>query len=232
MLPPRSTVVSATLARLAPEPLPIVTPVIDHTPRDAAPNANVMFRPPDGGAWTPGVYRITVRWADSDGLHELSWHAELRAGPVREFPRLLAAARSWARYAGETGVILGTTEPLIGGPRSAVIRLVRLRPDDAAYPVGSDIGCGGTVIDGNPAILGFAYPDDQYASTVTARILRPFLRRGEQVVMTAAFGLGGLILVAPARRPILAPGTYRFTVGDGDGSRDYALCLDMQTFDD
>jgi hypothetical protein len=144
----------------------------------------------------------------------------------------LSAARSWARFAGADGVILGMAEPLVGGPRSAVIRLVRLRPDDAVYPVASGIGCGGTVIDGNPGILGFAYPDDHYASTASARILRPFLRRGDQVVMTAAFGLRGLILVAPARRPIVTPGTYRFTIGSSEEARDYVLCLGMETFDD
>jgi hypothetical protein len=235
MLPPGSVVQSARLERLPPAPLPGEPPRVEGLLDDAgrpAPPEYVLFAAPDGGPWAPGTYRLSVVWADADGLHDRSWHAELRPGPVRALPRLLAAARSWARYAGVTGVILGTTEPLIGGPRSAVIRLVRLRPDDAAYPVVSGIGCGGTVIDGNPGIIGFAYPDEQYASTVRARILRPFLRRGDQVVMTAAFGLRGLILVAPARRPILTEGTYRFTVGDDEDARDFALCLGMQTFDD
>ena len=232
MLDSRVIVMSANISRLAPEPLPTIVPVMDHTPRDGAPSTTVMFRAPYGGAWEPGVYRIEVVWADFEGLHEASWHAELRPGPVREPPSLLSAARSWARFAGADGVILGMAEPLVGGPRSAVIRLVRLRPDDAVYPVASGIGCGGTVIDGDPGILGFAYPDDHYASTAGARILRPFLRRGEQVVMTAAFGLRGLILVAPARRPILTPGTYRFTIGGTEEARDYVLCLGMETFDD
>jgi hypothetical protein len=232
MLASRVIVMSASISRLAPEPLRAIVPVMDHTPRDGAPSTSVMFRASYGGAWDPGVYRIEVVWADFEGLHEASWHAELRPGPVRELPRLLSAARSWARFAGTEGVILGMAEPLVGGPRSAMIRLVRLLPETAAYPVASGIGCGGTVIDGDPGILGFAYPDDHYASTAGAQILRPFLRRGSQVMMTAAFGLRGLILVSPARRPILAPGTYRFTIGDGEQARDYALCLDMQTFDD
>jgi hypothetical protein len=88
------------------------------------------------------------------------------------------------------------------------------------------------VIDANPGVLGFAYPDDQYATTASAQILRPFLRRGEQVMLTAAFGLRGLIIVAPARRPALSHGTYRFTIGDGEHARDFALCLEMQSFDD
>lgn len=232
MLESRVIVMSATLSRLAPEPLSTIVPVMDHTPRDGAPNTSVSFQAPNGGVWQAGVYRITVVWADFDGLHEETWHAELRPGLVRAIPRMLAAARSWARYAGENGVILGTAEPLVGGPRSAVIRLVHLQPETATYPVASGIGCGGTVINSNPGIIGFAYPGDAYASTVRARILRPFLRRGDQVVMNAAFGLRGLILVAPARRPTMTEGNYQFTVGEGDDARDYALCLEMHSFDD
>jgi hypothetical protein len=235
MLPPASVVQSASMERLSPEPLPVeparVEGLADAAGR-AAPDEYVLFAAPDGGPWSPGTYRLSVVWADADGLHDRSWHAELRPGPVRALPRLLAAARSWARYAGADGVILGTAEPLVGGPRSAVIRLVRLRPEDAAYPVSAEIGCGGTVIEGNPAILGFAYPGDAYADTVSARILLPFPARSDRIVMTAAFGLPGLILVAPARRPILTPGTYRFTVGEEEQSRDYVLCLGMQTFGD
>ena len=145
---------------------------------------------------------------------------------------MLAAARSWARFAGIDGVILGTAEPLVGGPASVAIRLVRLQPETATYPIASSIGCGATVIDGNPGILGFAYAGDPYASTVRATMFRPFVRSGDQVVMTAAFGLRGLILVAPARRPTLTEGTYRFTVGEDEGARVYALCLGKRTFED
>jgi len=40
-----------------------------------------------------------------------------------------------------------------------------------------------------------------------------------------------MILVAPARRPILALGTYRFTVGEAEDARVYTLCLGMRTFE-
>ena len=232
MLPPRSTVMSAVMARLAPEPMPVVPPLLDHTPRDGAPNANVMFRHPGGGAWTPGVYRISVVWADTGGLHDRSWHIDLRPGPLREAPPLLAAARGWARFAGQDGVILGTAEPLVGGSTAGVIELVPLRPDTAGYPAATGVGCGGTVIETNPSILGFAYPADRYATNVRARILRPFLRRDDQVLMTAAFGVPGLILAAPARIGALPAATYEFTVASGDSARTYSLCLGMASFDD
>ncbi|MEX1170480.1 MAG: hypothetical protein WEE50_10095 [Chloroflexota bacterium] len=231
-LPARSVVMAGSVTRLAPDPLPVEPQRVDAGADGRTPSALALFRAPGGSEWEPGVYRLSLRWGDVEGLHDASWHVELRPGPIRETPRLLAAARGWARYAGSTGVILGTAEPLEGGPRSVTIRLVRLRPDTTAYPVTADIGCGGTVIDGNPGILGFAYPGDEYATTASARILLPFPSRRDQVMLTAAFGVRGLIIVAPARSPILAPGTYRFTIGDGERSRDYALCLGMATFDD
>ena len=229
MLPPGSVVQSAKVERLAPGPLPGVAPRV---PTDAQ-AAHVLFRNPGGGAWTPGVYRLAVVWADADGLHDRSWHVELRPGPIRYFPRMLAAAQGWARYAGATGVILGTAEPLVGGPRSSVIRLLRLRPEiEAAYPAPTGVGCGGTVVDGRPGIIGLAYPADRYASRASARILLPFKRRANQVVFTAALGLRGLVLVAPARSPTLAAATWRFTVGAGRDAVVYALCLGMALFDD
>jgi hypothetical protein len=100
------------------------------------------------------------------------------------------------------------------------------------YPASTGDGCGGTVIDGHPGIIGLGYPDDRYETHAGAKILRPFLRRGDQVLMRAAFGVPGLILVAPARTPTLPNGTWRFTVGTGDTAQDYALCLGMATFDD
>jgi hypothetical protein len=233
MLPPRSVVQSATMERLSPEPLPGEPARVDEAAPNGTSTSHVLFRAPGGLAWTPGIYRLSVVWADDDGLHDRSWHAELRPGPVRELPRLLASARGWARYAGATGVILGTAEPLEGGPRSSAIRLLRLRSEtEPSYPARTGVGCGGTVIDGRPGILGFAYPADHYASMADARILRPFLRRANVVLLTAAFGVRGLILVAPARYPTLPESTYRFTVGDGGDAQTYTVCLGMAAFDD
>jgi hypothetical protein len=236
-LPARAVVLAASVIRLAPEPLPFEAQRVDAGADGRTPSALALFRAPRGSVWEPGVYRVTVRWGDVEGLHEASWHAELRPGPIREAPRLLAAARGWARYAGSTGVILGTAEPLEGGPRAATIHLVRLRTVpgtgvEEPYPASSGIGCGGTIIDGHPGIIGLGYPADRYETEVSARILRPFLRRGDQVVMGAAFGVPGLILVAPARLRTLSHGTWRFTVGSGGTAQAYALCLGMDTFDD
>jgi len=236
-LPARSVVMTASVTRLAPDPFAAEPQRVDAGADGRTASALALFRIPGGSAWKPGVYRLSVRWADFEGLHDGSWHVELRPGPVRETPRLLAAARGWARYAGSAGVILGTAEPLEGGPRSATIRLLRLRQgsDPAAgngYPAATGVGCGGTVVDGHPGILGFGYPADRYETVVRARLLLPFLRRDDTVLMTSAFGVPGLILVTPAHSPTLPNATWRFTVGTGETAQDYTLCLGMATFDD
>lgn len=145
---------------------------------------------------------------------------------------MLAAARDWARYAGSAGVMLGSVTPRGTESASSPTRLVPLAPAGAVYPAESGVGCGGTVIVESPAILGFAYPADRDANQVRARIQRPFLRRDNQVLMTASSGTPGLILAAPARIEALPGADYVFTVGAGADAIDYALCLRMQSFDD
>ena len=235
-LPDGSIVMMAKVARLAPEPMAVEPERIDTGWHGGTASAFAAFRAP-GGGWEPGVYRLSVRWADVVGLHDRSWHVELTPGPVRGTPRLLAAARDWARYAGETGVILGATDTFADGSRSAAIRTLDLRPGAGpvageAYPASTGVGCGGSVVDGRPGILGFSYPTDRYATEVRARILLPFLRRDDTVLLTAAFGVRGLILAAPARVPALPNATWRFTVGGGATSQTHVLCLGMATFDD
>ena len=132
MLPPGSVVQRSSVRRLAPEPLPGEPERVRDDEAAGNPTAHVLYRAPGGGAWSPGVYRISIVWADSSGLHDRSWHLELRPGPLREQPSMLLAARAFARYAGSTGVVVGTAEPLEGGPRSVAIRLLRPQPGDGA----------------------------------------------------------------------------------------------------
>ena len=168
-LPARTLVTEAEIERVAPEPLATNPVRVDPGAEPGTPTSLVLFEAPDG-AWTPGVYRLSLVWADFEGLHRGSWHVELRPGPAREFPRLLAAAQEWARFAGATGVILGTFEPL-GRSTIGAIEFVPLLPETAEYPVPTGIGCGGTVIGGRPGILGFAFSADHDASRVTGRIV-------------------------------------------------------------
>lgn len=229
--PVRTLVTAAAIERVAPEPLATTPERVDPGADPGTPTSLVLFEAPDG-AWAPGVYRLSVAWADFEGLHRGSWHVELRPGPVLEPSRLLAAARGWARFAGTTGVILGTTEPLADGLSAGLIEFVPLSPETAAYPVSTGIGCGGTVIRGRPGILGFAHAAEHYASRVTGRIVRPFLRRDDQVLMTAALGVRGLVLAAPARISSLPAANHEFTVHADDFAEVYSLCLGMAAFND
>ena len=225
MLPPGSVVRAASLMRLAPEPFGEPLDPLGPRPGYAERQDFVLFGPPSEVGWPLGVYRIDVDWADPDGIHARSWHVELRPGPVRAPSSLLAAAREWARYAGTSGMLLATA--------AVPIRTLPLEPETASYPVPAGAaGCGGTVVRGRPEILGFAYPADRALTTASGRILLPFLRRDDQVMLTAAFGVRGLILVAPGRSRSLPAATYRFRVGEGDDAVDYTLCLGMQLFDD
>jgi hypothetical protein len=79
MLEPGAIVGSASIARLSPaggvfEAPPPIDGATEHPPRSRF----VVFPAPDGGAWRPGVYAITISWTDDSGLHDGTWHVELR----------------------------------------------------------------------------------------------------------------------------------------------------------
>ena len=228
ILPAGSTVARSEISRLAPEPLRGV-PVL--VPDDASPTpqaAHVLYRPPDGGAWTPGVYRISVTWDDPTGRHDRSWHIELRPGPVRELPQLLLAARGYARYAGSTGVVVGTAEPLEGGPRSVAIRLLRAGQGSApGIPARDRVPCDGVRLDGLSSVVGLAGPIDAPPATVAARVLFEFNRSGEQPMLVAAGDVPGLTLLAPAGRPPLPSDAYQLRVDDTTKPAGASLCLSV-----
>ena len=50
--------------------------------------------------------------------------------------------------------------------------------------------------------------------------------------MTAAFGVPGLVLAAPARISSLPAANYEFMVHADDFAEVFSLCLGMQSFDD
>ncbi len=242
LLPPGSAITSAEVERLAPEPLPGEPIRIDGGGPNASDDAmypHVLFAAPGTEGWRPGTYRIGVAWTDADGTHEASWHVELRPGSVHEVsrlhevPRLLAAARGWARYAGSTGVLLGTAEPLEGGPGSSTIRLVRYGSGaDGAERAARGAGCAGTFVDGRPDLIGFAYPADRASASARVSVLLPPLRHEDVTALVASAGVPGLIVVAPATTPTFPAAAYRLTVGEGDQALTYALCMSIADFED
>lgn len=226
MLPPGSVVRASSIRRLAPEPLTgepqLAVDVFD----PGHPNWLVLYRAPGGGPWSAGTYGLSIAWTDSAGAHDLTWHFELRPGPLLETPPILAAARAFARYAGGSGVVVGTAEPLEGGPRSVAIRLLHPQPAGAAgFPARDLVRCDGIRVDGLAGVVGIALPVDASPSKVTARVLYEFSRSEEQAILTASGDVPGLMLVAPASDSALTSTVYRLRIGDDPRLPGTTVCL-------
>lgn len=82
MLTQHAFVRSATIRRLAPEPLVDAPEPYGGISDIHGSTPFVVFEAPHGTAWPPGVYAITVGWDDPTGSHNATWHVELRPGPA------------------------------------------------------------------------------------------------------------------------------------------------------
>ncbi len=229
ILPAGSVVRASSLVRLAPEPLPEAPVRVGDRPTADRPQApNVLFRADGGGAWAPGVYRISVSWDDPTGRHAESWHVELQPGPARTPSAMLVAARRLARFAGQTGVAAGAAEPLEGGPRWVTIRLLRAgQASRTGIPPRDRVPCDGVRIDGLSGVLGLAGPVDDPPPKVTARVLFEFNRSDEQPLLTAAGDVPGLTLVAPAAEPPRPSAAYQLRVDDTANPPGASICLSL-----
>lgn len=228
VLPPYAAVQSATVRRLAPFDEPGFqdrqTAIVS-----LAPLSFVAFAQPHGTVWAPGVYAISVAWDDADGPHDRTWHIELRPGPLPATPVMLSATRSWARFVGSSGVLLGSTGGLTA-PDPLGIRLLDIAPQiEAGYPglSGSDlIGCGATVIRGRPEVIGIVGRPDQSLAPVSSRILYPFPAAGPLEILTASGAVPGLTLVAPVETAEFGgPAAYGFRAGTEQDAPGYTICV-------
>ena len=189
----------------------------------------VAFAPRDGSAWTPGVYALTVAWDDADGDHEGTWHVEVRPGPVTATPVLLAATRAWSRFVGSNGVLLGVPQPLSGSDPLGVTLLEITPQDEPGYPglSGSDlIGCGATLIQGRPEVIGIVGDPASDLTPVTSRILYPV--PGCRAARDPDRGRrrAGLTLAAPVMTAELGgPASYGFRAGTTDDAPGYTICI-------
>ncbi len=185
------------------------------------------FLAPGGGAWASGVYRFTVAWSDARGLQRGSWHVELLPGPLHDTPRPLWAVRAYARYSGASGVVLGTTERLDGGPGTDLIRLMPVVPSTArGFPVRDQVSCDGVRLDSFPGIVGVAYPREAAPPPkVTVRALYEFSRSEEQPILTASGDVPGLTLVALVGDAPLMSRAYRLRVVDDTMMPGATVCL-------
>ena len=228
-LPPGSTVVRSSIRRLAPDSLRIEPELV---PADASSTAppHVLYRAPgsDGGVWTPGTYGISVVWTDASGRHDRSWHLELRPGPVRELPSMLLAARGFARYAGASGVVVGTAEPLEGGPRSVAIRLLHEgQATGTGIPLRDRVPCDGFRVDGLSGVVGLVGPVGRPTPSVAAHVLFEFNRSDAQPLLTATGDVPGLTLIAPVGEPPVPSDAYQVRVDDSTNPPGSSICLSL-----
>jgi hypothetical protein len=89
MLTSHAEIVSASIARLAPDDRIAVAHQAGGVSYNHGGTPWIGFAAPDGRPWAPGVYAMTVAWRDADGDHARTWHIELRPGPST--PSALAA---------------------------------------------------------------------------------------------------------------------------------------------
>ena len=232
VLPPWSRIRSAVLRRVAHPDATSESLVDPFTTGSGSALSFVAFAPPGGAAWRPGVYALSVAWSDGDGAHARTWNVELRPGPLPAEPVLLSAARAWARYAGSIGVLVGTMKSIDGMSDASAIRLLEIVPQKGlryAGLSGSDlIGCGPTIIEGRPTVIGFVGPVRTKLAPVVSRILYPFADTGQLEVLTVADLIPGLTLVAPfVTAEFGGPAAYGFRVGSTGDAAGYTICIGL-----
>ena len=228
ILPAFSTIHATAVQRLAPSD--DSTDAVRQMALGSAGSVSfVAFAPRDGSAWRPGVYALTVAWDDADGDHEGTWHVEVRPGPVTATPVLLAATRAWSRFVGSNGVLLGVPQSLSGSDPLGVTLLEITPQTEPGYPglSGSDlIGCGATLIQGRPEVIGIVGDPASDLTPVTSRILYPFPDAGPLEILTAAGAVPGLTLAAPVMTAELGgPASYGFRAGTTDDAPGYTICI-------
>jgi hypothetical protein len=80
MLTSHAMIQGATIARLAPAPLPVPMKAAGGISQSQGQTPYVVFAAPDDGVWAPGVYAVTVVWNDAAGAHHGTWHVALLPG--------------------------------------------------------------------------------------------------------------------------------------------------------
>jgi hypothetical protein len=83
---------SATIRRLAPDPLPEAAPSFGGVSSLHGRTPYLVFTPTGGAAWAPGVYAISTAWTDPAGAHTGTWYIELRPGALGGGPAAVTSS--------------------------------------------------------------------------------------------------------------------------------------------
>ncbi len=224
-LPPGTELADLRAERIGGVPGPVSTrTVVDPDGRRV-----VVLTAAGSGGWLPGAYRVDVGWTEPGGLQLAgAYHLDLDPGPATAVPRLLAAVRGWARHAGEQGVVVGTVEPLEGGPAAAAIRLLPQRPGAAAETVeeqGGRCAAGGVLADAIQPVIGVAHLVDASIERVTVERLFDGGRVLDVPVRTVIDPVPGLVVMTPVDPDGWQVGHYRIVLqGDAVELR-HVVCL-------
>lgn len=229
VLPADATIRTAWIRRVAPSG--DATAIVSQSSiGSSAAGSYVVFSLVDGAVLRPGVYAMAVSWEEHGARHDATWHIELHPGPLPAVPVLLTATRDWARYAGSSGLLLGSTDSLDGTPGPSSLRLLDVAPQTGRGYPGLDgsnlIGCGSSIIHGRPTLIGMVAPAGTALSPIAARILFPLADTGSVGVLTASGSVAGLTLISPVvTAEFGGPAAYGFRAGPGGDGPGYTICV-------
>lgn len=224
-LPPGTDVTSLVATRIG----GVLDEVVSRRVVDPDGGRVVVLLPEGIGGWLPGPYRVDVGWTEPGGSdRSAAYHLELDPGPATATPRLLAAVRGWARHAGEQGIVVGTVEPLEGGPAAAAIRLLPQEPGSAAETVealGGRCADGGVLADAIQPVLGVAHRADESIDEVSVERLFVGGRSLPIPVRVSIDPVPGLVLVTPLDPDGWQVGHYRIVLRSAGGELRHVVCL-------
>lgn len=225
VLPDGATDISALLLRLTtdgPFKAPKVA-IVDEADRSETP-PYIIYGPPSGSSWLPGVYMVRVTWTDAIGPHVGSWPLTLWPGPPAADPILLGAARAFLRHAGADGLIVAPREVLEGQAPAGLVQLLSFVRDEDVDGGVEPIGCGdGTVIAGAPDVIGIGHSFEEATLEVTADLLVPGDDPTPVPLLTVP--MAGLTLVRPADGAPFDQGVFRFYLVGADRAIVPTVCI-------
>lgn len=200
-------------------------PVIDLLANEPLREA-VRFHEPDGRAWEPGVYAILIEGNGPAGRDVLAYVITLLPGSARQIAAPIAAARAWARFAGQWGVAAGLRDPL-DAPGRLAIRYAAQQPESITGGAGdfSRRCLEVNLLDRAQPIVGISHPYSVQPDGVG--IQRVFLDGSVELPQPAVARsvIPGLTLVAAAEGSTWAPGWYRLLVRSGGTLVSLPVCV-------
>jgi hypothetical protein len=164
----------------------------------------------------PGIYRVDTAWSVDGGWKARSWFVDVSgtATGTEAASPLLAAARHWAGWAGQSVVLADGQVPVAQDPSTA---------DASADTLGASC-FGGVMVHDGQKVIGIGYPGARPGSVMVQQLFTG-RRSAPSPAAVAADTVPGLLLLAETRRGTWSPGFYQVSL-NRDGSTDrYVFCV-------